>query len=142
MTASSEVTFLLVEDDDVDVMAIRRAFDRLKIANPLVVASNGYEALASLRGEDGAEKVERPYIVLLDLNMPQMNGIEFLDVLRHDPDLDTAIVFVLTTSDDDKDRVSAYKRHVAGYIVKSRAEESFLDAIAMIKHYWRVVELP
>lgn len=137
-----DVTFLLVEDDDVDVMGMRRAFSQLKIANPMVVTRNGLEALAALRGEGGFDRVETPFIILLDLNMPKMNGIEFLDEIRKDPKLKTSVVFVLTTSSQDRDRVSAYERNVAGYVVKAKPMESFLDALNMIDHYWRVVELP
>jgi len=137
-----DVTFLLIEDDEVDLMGMQRAFKQLRVANPVAIARNGVEGLAALRGEDGFEKVERPYIVLLDLNMPKMNGIEFLDEVRKDPMLKTAVVFVLTTSDHDRDKVSAYERNVAGYVVKSKPLESFMDALNMIDHYWRVVELP
>ena len=140
--SGKDVTFLLVEDDDVDVMGMQRVMKQLKIANKMVIARNGLEGLAALRGEDGFEKVERPYIVLLDLNMPKMNGIEFLDEVRRDPALKTAVVFVLTTSDHDRDRVSAYERNVAGYVVKAKPLESFTEAMSMIDSYWRVVELP
>ncbi|MDF1720053.1 MAG: response regulator [Minwuia sp.] len=136
------MTFLLVEDDEVDVLAMQRSFRALKIANTLVVARNGLEALDLLRGENGAAPISRPYIVLLDLNMPQMNGIEFLDVVRQDPELNTMVVFVLTTSNDDQDRVAAYSRHVAGYIVKAQPEDTLPKAIEMLTHYWRIVELP
>ena len=140
--SGKDVTFLLVEDDDVDVMGMKRVMKQLRIANKMVVARNGLEGLAALRGEDGFEKVERPYIVILDLNMPKMNGIEFLDEVRRDPALRTAVVFVMTTSDHDRDRVSAYERNVAGYVVKAQPLESFNEAMSMIDAYWRVVELP
>lgn len=142
MMTSREVTFLLVEDDEVDVLCIKRAFKELKISNPMIVAGNGLEGLSILRGEDGFEKLPRPFIVLLDLNMPKMNGIEFLDVIRSDPDLKTSVVFVMTTSQHDRDRVSAYERNVTGYVVKRNATETFNQAMGMIDHYWRVVELP
>lgn len=142
MPPDKHVKFLLVEDDDVDVMAIRRAFQRLKIANELIVARNGLDALAHLRGENGRTKIAPPYIILLDLNMPRMNGIEFLDVVRGDPHLKTAIIFVLTTSNDDRDRTAAYERHIAGYVVKENPDASLAKAIEMLDHYWRVVEFP
>lgn len=142
VSPTREATFLLVEDDDLDVVAMQRTFRKLQIANPLVVARNGREALDVLRGENGAMRLTRPFIVLLDLNMPQMNGIEFLDAVRQDPDLTTLIVFVLTTSSDDQDRVAAYNRHVAGYIVKAQPEDTLPKAIEMLNHYWRIVELP
>ncbi len=136
------VTFLLVEDDEVDVKAIKRSLDALRIANPLVVARDGREALECLRGQNGRTKVESPYLILLDLNMPRMNGLEFLAELRADRELNTAVVFVLTTSRDERDRLSAYEKHVAGYIVKSNVADSFAEAMKLIDHYWRVVEFP
>ena len=136
------VTFLLVEDDEVDVKAIKRSLDELRIANPLIVARDGREALEYLRGQNGRDKVVSPYLILLDLNMPRMNGLEFLAELRGDRELNTAVVFVLTTSRDERDRLSAYEKHVAGYIVKSNVADSFAEAMKLIDHYWRVVEFP
>lgn len=141
-TIKKEVKFLLVDDDEIDVMSIKRAFSKLRLANDVVVASDGVEALEVLRGENGKTKLEPPYLILLDLNMPRMNGLEFLEHIRSDAELKHALVFVLTTSTDDKDRVAAYDKHVAGYIVKSRTEASFSDALKMIDHYWRVIEFP
>ena len=136
------VTFFLVEDDDVDVMGFERALKRQKIANPLEVARDGVEALERLRGLNGKEKLEQPYIILLDLNMPRMNGLEFLQEIRHDEELHPAIVFVITTSRDEKDRLAAYDQNVAGYIVKSEPGDSIQQALDMLDHYWRVVEFP
>ena len=135
------VTLLLVEDDVVDAEAIQRAFRRHRIANPFVVVRDGVEALAALRG-DGRPAVPRPFVVLLDLNMPRMNGVEFLEALRADPDLARTVVFVLTTSDREEDKVAAYDHHVAGYILKSRAGEDFLEVVELLRAYWRLVELP
>jgi CheY-like chemotaxis protein len=136
------VNILLVEDDEIDVMGVRRAFRKLKIANPLTVAHNGLEALRILRGEDGHEAPKRPFMVLLDLNLPRMNGIEFLTELRRDPELHSTIVFVLTTSKDDEDRFAAYEFNVAGYMVKSKIGKDFMDLVSMLDHYWRVIEFP
>jgi len=136
------VTILVVEDDEVDFMAIRRGFQQHKVANEIVAARDGIEALQILRGEGGREPLPRPYIILLDLNMPRMNGFEFLQVLRTDPALQRAIVFVLTTSKSDEDRARAYAANVAGFIVKADAGRGFLTAVEMLDHYWRVVELP
>lgn len=138
----SQVTFLLVEDDDVDVMHLKRSFQKLKIANPMVIANDGIEAMDMLRGRNGHEALPKPYIVLLDLNMPRMNGMEFMKEIRNDPELKQTIIFVLTTSNDEQDKFKAYEKHVAGYIVKSEAGTSFLDALEMLDRYWRVVELP
>lgn len=136
------VTVLLVDDDDVDVMVMKRAFERSEIFNPLRVARDGMEALEILRGEDGHEQLRAPYIVLLDLNMPRMDGFEFLEEVRADPDLRRAVIFVLTTSSADRDRALAYDRNVAGYFLKSNVGSGFLDVIAMLKAYWKVVRLP
>lgn len=136
------VSILLVDDDDIDVMGVKRAFKQLKLANPLHVAGDGIEALEMLRGENGHTAIPKPHLVLLDLNMPRMNGIEFLDVIRDDPDLEKTVVFVLTTSNADADRVKAYQSHVAGYIVKENTESSFLGALEMINKYWQIVEFP
>lgn len=135
------VTLLLVEDDLVDAEAIQRAFRQQRIANPFVVVRDGVEALAVLRGEGDVE-VPYPYVVLLDINMPRMNGIEFLENLRADPELARTVVFVLTTSDREEDKVAAYDNHVAGYILKSRAGEDFLEVIRLLKVYWRLIEFP
>lgn len=137
-----DVSILLVEDDDVDALAVRRALRKLKIANPLLRVKNGIEALSTLRGNEKNPPLARPYIVLLDLNMPQMNGIEFLHELRRDPAIADAVVFVLTTSAADEDKVAAYKEHIAGYIVKSNAKEDFSKVVEMLDHYWRIVALP
>src|SRR5678816_3002404 len=99
------LNILLVEDDEVDVMNVRRAFERNNVSNPLFVAGNGLEALEVLRGN---EMPKERRLVLLDLNMPKMNGIEFLQALRADPELSSAPVVVLTTSNDDQDKIDAY----------------------------------
>ena len=136
---SKEITILLVEDDDVDAMAVERAFKKLKILKSIVRARDGLEALALLRDPTG---IQRPYIVLLDINMPRMNGLEMLVELRRDVALSSAVVFVLTTSKSDEDQVAAYQQHVAGYIVKDQMADGFMAAMAMLDQYWRVVELP
>ena len=138
--ATKAVTIILVEDDDVDVQGIRRAFKKNKIANPLKVARDGVEALEMLRG-NGAETL-RPYLILLDINMPRMNGIEFLRELRNDSRLKDSIVFVLTTSRADEDRFDAYQFNVAGYIVKADAGAGFMKAVDLLDRYWKIVEFP
>ncbi len=139
---SKPVTLLIVEDDEIDVMGIQRALNSLKVANPLVVADDGIEALEILRGTNGREKLEQPYVILLDLNMPRMNGVEFLDEIRTDPELKKSIVFILTTSESDSDIMQAYDYNVAGYIVKSDARASFMEAASLLSFYWTIVELP
>jgi CheY-like chemotaxis protein len=98
--------------------------------------------LQRLRGQNGYENVPSPYLVLLDLNMPRMGGIEFLEELRSDPELSHALVFVMTTSEAEEDRMRAYDRNVAGYILKHRLGQGFIEAVSMLKHFWRVVEFP
>jgi len=138
----NEVSILLVEDDEVDVKAFKRAMRELKVANPVLRASDGIEALEMLRGQNGHDSVGRPYLIMLDLNMPRMGGLEFLAELRGDPDLQRSLVFVMTTSAAEEDRFRAYDQHVAGYMLKRNAATSFIDALNMLEHYWRVVEFP
>ena len=133
------LNILLVEDDEVDVMNVRRAFRKNNIANPLFVAENGVEALEQLR--NGLIPRERR-IILLDLNMPQMNGIEFLRELRADPQLNVTPVIVLTTSNDERDRIEAYHLNVAGYLLKPVTFSNFCEAMAALNKYWALVELP
>lgn len=134
------VRILLVEDDEVDVMGIRRAFDRNGIDCELHVARDGYEALALMRQADSV--LRWPYIVLLDLNMPRMSGQEFLDAVRADEELCHAIVFVLTTSDNPRDIELAYAKNVAGYVVKTSLDEDMGELVRLLEPYWRMVEFP
>lgn len=134
-----ELQILLVDDDVVDVMNVRRAFQKSHITNPLHVASNGLEALEKLR--DGSIPESRR-LVLLDLNMPKMNGIEFLKELRADPALQSTSVVVLTTSNEDRDKVDAYRLNVAGYLLKPVTFVSFVDLMATLNKYWTLVEMP
>jgi CheY-like chemotaxis protein len=139
---SRTVHILLVEDDEVDAEAVVRAFRKQKIANPFTVVSDGVEALKVLRGEGGYEPLPRPYLILLDINMPRMNGIEFLQAIRQDPVLKRSIVFVLTTSDRDEDKMAAYDEQIAGYLLKNRAGEDFMDMISLLESYWHMIEFP
>ena len=139
MTDSRMLNILLVEDDEVDVMNVRRAFKKNNIANPLFVAGNGLDALEKLRG---GEIPRDRRIVLLDLNMPRMNGIEFLRELRGDPELRSTTVVVLTTSNDERDKVDAYDLNVAGYLLKPVTFSNFCDVMAALNRYWALVELP
>ena len=133
------LNILLVEDDEVDVMNVRRAFERNNVSNPLYVAGNGLEALEMLR--DGTVPAERR-LILLDLNMPRMNGIEFLQALRADPELASSSVVVLTTSNDDQDKIDAYNLNVAGYLLKPVTFSNFCERMTALNKYWTLVELP
>ena len=133
------LNILLIEDDQVDVMNVKRAFDRNRIVNPLYVAGDGIEGLEMLRNG----KVPRDRrIVLLDLNMPRMNGIEFLRELRADPRLLNTPVVVLTTSNDDRDKIDAYNLNVAGYLLKPVTFINFVEVMAALNKYWTLVEFP
>ncbi|HEU5073155.1 MAG TPA: response regulator [Polyangiaceae bacterium] len=132
------VQVLLIEDNEVDVEAVRRAFEAKKLENPIVVAHDGRAGIDALR----AGRVRRPFVVLLDLNLPRMNGLEFLAELRADPELNDSVVFVLTTSKRDEDKVAAYRQQVAGYMVKSEIGEACTKLVDMLSAYWRIVQLP
>lgn len=133
---------LLVEDDDVDAEVVLRAFRRQNIRNPFTIVPNGVEALHALRGEEGYERLPRPLFILLDINMPRMNGLEFLHTLRKDPDLKRSIVFVLTTSNSDEDKSAAYDEQIAGYLLKENAGEDFKNVIRLLDSYRDSVEFP
>ncbi|GLQ06930.1 response regulator [Sneathiella chinensis] len=137
-----EVTILLIEDDEIDILATKKALQEVGIANPLVEARDGIEGLETLRGENGRKKVDFPFIILLDLNMPRMNGLEFLEIIRGDDVLRRAIVFVMTTSEAEIDICRSYEKNIAGYIVKSNRKNSFTEAIRLLKHYWKIIEMP
>lgn len=133
-----EVSLLMIEDDDIDATAMKRALQKLKLLNPVYRARDGLEGIELLR----AGEVPSPYIILLDLNMPRMNGLEFLEELRSDPALTHSVVFVLTTSKSDEDILAAYREHVAGYLFKQRMDNDFLQVVGLLNHYWRIIELP
>jgi CheY-like chemotaxis protein len=137
--AEKMLNILLVEDDQVDVMNVKRAFEKNRIANPLFVAGNGVEALELLRSKQipGERR-----IVLLDLNMPRMNGLEFLRELRADQGLQSTVVVVLTTSNDERDKIDAYNLNVAGYLLKPVTFVNFVEVMAALNKYWTLVELP
>lgn len=135
------VKILLVDDDDVDTEMVVRGFRNHRIANPITVAENGIEGLKILR-QNGCEPYSKPFLILLDLNMPGMNGFEFLDELRNDAVLRDSIVFVLTTSSAETDRARSYRKNVAGYIVKSDVGPSFKKAVDLLDCYWTTVTLP
>jgi CheY-like chemotaxis protein len=133
------LNILLVEDDHVDVMTVRRAFDKNRMTNPLYVASDGLEALRMLRS---GEVPDGRRIILLDLNMPKMSGLEFLRELRADATLHGTPVVVLTTSNDERDKIEAYNLNVAGYLLKPVTFINFVELMATLNKYWTLVELP
>ena len=129
---------LLVEDDSVDAMTVKRAFKDLRVMNPLTHRINGEEALEYLRDKSS----EEPCVILLDLNMPKMNGIEFLKVVKADDVLKRIPVIVLTTSKEECDIMDSFKLSVAGYIVKPVNYTKFVETIRTIDLYWTLSELP
>ena len=138
MSAPKPLNILLVEDDEVDVMNVKRAFEKAHISNPLFVANNGLEALEKLRSGDIPNQRR---LILLDLNMPKMNGIEFLRELRKDPELCSLPVVVLTTSRMDRDKVESYRLNVAGYLIKPVTFATFCELMVTLNKYWALVEM-
>ena len=129
---------LLAEDDVVDAMTVKRAFKEIHITNPLIIVENGEEALEYLRNPDN----EKPAIILLDLNMPKMNGIEFLKIAKKEDDLKRIPVVVLTTSKEEQDRLESFNLGVSGYMIKPVDYAQFLEIIKTIHLYWTLSELP
>lgn len=140
--STSETSVLVIEDNDLDVENLERCFRRMKIENPIFRAKDGIEGLELLREHDSKTGVKRPYVVLLDLNMPRMNGIEFLDELRRDEAIADTPIFVLTTSDHHQDVQAAHRHNVCGYIVKPMERQQMMDALGMLSSYWQVCKLP
>ncbi|WP_310393234.1 response regulator [Hymenobacter sp.] len=118
-------SILLVEDDQMDVMNVQRELRRQNIDVPLVHARNGRDALKMLRGEGEEPKMAKPSVVMLDINMPRMNGLELLEILRSDPEFVGLNVFIMTTSDLESDRLKAQQLAVSGYIVKPLSFDKF-----------------
>lgn len=134
--SDNDAVILLVEDDRVDIMIVQRALKKIDVRNPLYVARTGVEALGMLRGE-GYPKIEpTPSLILLDLNLPKMGGIEFLKELRADPVLGTLQVTVLTSSDEPSDRAAAFEYEVDDYIVKPHSFNDFSNVMSIILADW------
>ena len=129
---------LYVEDDPVDVMRIKRALENLKVTNPLVSLIDGEESLVYLKGHHNAE----PCIILLDLNMSKMDGLEFIKVIKADDELKQIPVIVLSTSDDETDIAESFKHGAAGYMTKALDSKKFIEIIRAIDLYWTMSELP
>lgn len=139
---NESVAILLVEDDDVDIMNVERAFKKCQVNVTLNIAKNGIEALEMLR-KSGTERMNPyPRIILLDINMPRMNGIEFLKEIRSDESLRQFFVFILTTSNEKKDIRAAYDQNVAGYLIKPVNYSEFVESVEILSTYWSLIELP
>jgi CheY-like chemotaxis protein len=134
-----EVTLLLVEDDEVDAETVLRGLAAARLANPVVRARDGIEALEFLHGTNGRKKLQPPYVVLTDLRMPRLDGLGLVRRIRTDRALQRTVIFVLTTSDNEEDRAAAYDQHVAGYIVKTSSKDQYLRLAGMIDYYLLIV---
>ena len=139
---SLQVTIVLVEDDDVDATTVVRGLSRADIRNPVVRARDGIEAMEMLLGTNGREKLRPPYMLLVDVRMPRLDGLGLIRRIRSNQALQRTIVFILTTSDTDRDRAAAYDAHVAGYIVKSNAPDQFHSLARMLDYYLSIVAPP
>ena len=132
---------LLVEDDYLDIMNVERELKKIGINQPLHVARNGREALKMLRGEGVPKIAPAPKVILLDINMPKMNGIEFLTELRHDPEFSHIPVFIMTTSNEETDRIAAQKLQVSGYILKPLSFENFDNNLSSLDSFSLFLDL-
>lgn len=132
------LNILLVEDDTVDLEAIQRAFRKRKIANPLFVARDGIEALELLDNDT----VRAPVLILLDINLPRMDGLEFLKRIRKDPRHQNHVVFALTTSESQADIYQAYDLNISGYMLKSEVGDGFVDVIGLVDGYSICIQAP
>lgn len=133
---------LLVEDDDGDAKAIERAFQKARIASPIQRAIDGVEALEILRGTHSKIKLPGPSILIVDINLPRMDGIQLVKEIRGDHKLHRSLIFVLTTSRREKDKAAVYDLNVAGYIVKAKVGPDFLHLLTLLDSYSRTVEIP
>jgi CheY-like chemotaxis protein len=138
----AKVVILLVEDDDIDAEAVTRGLAEAKIGNPLIRARDGAEALEMLCGTNGRQKMRPPYLLLVDINMPKIDGLELVRRIRSDRALQRTIIFMLTTSDSDRDLTAAYNAHVAGYIVKTNGADRFSKLARMLEYYLEIVAPP
>lgn len=129
---------LIVEDDEIDIMTIRRALKELNVTNRIEVSLNGEEALAYLMDPQN----EKPCVILLDINMPRMNGIEFLKERSQNEIIKKIPVVVLTSSNEEQDMVQSYDLGVAGYMIKPVNYERFLETIRIIDLYWTLSQFP
>ncbi len=137
-----QMNILLVEDDDVAAEAVVRSLRKYSISVPIVHAQDGQEALEILRNQHPQQQIAKPYLVLLDLNMPRMDGFEFMQEVRVDQQLCDSVIFVLTTSDNELDRSRAYRENIAGYMVKSAVGPQFSKLASLLENYRDAVKLP
>ena len=134
----SSKPILLVEDDHVDAITVRRALRDLNVPNDIVHQLDGEDALEYLRSSDN----KRPCVILLDLNMPRMNGIDFLKIIKNDDELKQIPVIVMTTSKDERDKMESFEFSIAGYIIKSTDYKKLVESLKILNLYWTLSELP
>ena len=130
---------LLVEDDASDAFLLQRALSRAQIANPLMVANSGEEALEYLRGEGGfADRTKYPFpaMVLLDIKMPRLDGLELLSIIRNDPRLRRLVVIMLSSSGEQKDVDRAFELNANSYLVKPAQLDGMTQILETVKNYW------
>ncbi|HXN38489.1 MAG TPA: response regulator [Solirubrobacteraceae bacterium] len=136
-------SILLVEDDPGDVMLIRDALAEHKVGNTLSIVSDGVQAMEFVRGQGAYEGVDRPNLVLLDLNLPRKSGAEVLADIKGDPELSTIPVVVLTTSESEDDVLRSYQHHANAFITKPLDFEQFKDIVRQIDEFFiGIVKLP
>lgn len=142
MNLNNSSKILVVDDDMIDREILRRAFEKLKIANDVIYAIDGVDALEKIDRECMSQPNSLSLLAFIDLNMPRMNGIELIQNIRKRENLQSMSIFVLTTSKNDEDIMKSYDLNVAGYIVKTDIGDNFSGLMSMLKHYWSIVEIP
>ena len=140
--SENPVSILLVEDDDIDAAMVGRGLAKAGITNTLLRAHDGVEALEMLLGGNGREKLAPPYLMLVDIRMPRLDGLGLIREVRNNPMLQRTVIFVLTTSASERDRSAAYDAHVAGYVVKSDSPDQFSGLAKMLEYYLLIVSPP
>lgn len=139
---AAAVNILLVEDDDIDAMTVTRGLQAAQIHNPLIRAHDGVEALDLLLGSGGRTRLAGPYVLLVDIRMPRLDGLNLVRQIRANRQLQRTVIFMLTTSSSDRDQMAAYDEHVAGYIVKSDAKDQFVPLARLLEYFLMIVSLP
>jgi CheY-like chemotaxis protein len=140
--ATQPLHILLVQDDDVDAEVLLRGFQRQGCPPTVTVAHDGLEALEALRGQAGQNPPLRPHLIITDLNLPRMNGLQLIQALRQDLLLRRSIIFVLSSSALDVDTAAVYDQHIAGYLLKSNLDEQASGLLRLIESYRELVEFP
>ena len=141
-TINSNLRILHIDDDEVDRRKVERALSKMDVKLPLHSVQDGQEALELLKGEEGESILNNPLLILLDLNMPRVSGIEFLERIRKEPGLKRAVILVFTTSNDESDKIRAYEHNVAGYMLKTENPAQFKETMRIIKDYISSVQFP